>query len=449
MYLKTPQRYQSGARRRRPIISLPRLLMYGLAIGLIVVGIGIYENREMLVPEIQGVADDLMSEADQQIRQARATAVPPTEDPQVDLQLGEEAWRRGAMQDAITYYNNAMPSSPNDLTTHYRLSLAYINQGELDSALSAAEDTITANPFAADAWSIHAMALNRLDQSSAAIASALRALELVPESLVAANPDFASTRARALAFLAEAYLESGQGERANTTIEQALALEPDSYEALQVNGRIQQEVYFDFGAARENYAAAYELNPNMPYLGVWLARMDTSSTFANYESALDVYLSILEQNPSNPTALYDLGSYYLRIEGNPDEARTYYSRCVENHPDNADCHWMMARTLLDPESAFYAPEEALRLLQIANELDTQNPFYMWWLARAHNSLGQCELAVPYLNNGYRIAQANENTSLMADFEFSLNEVASCGGAIAPAVQPTETPVGTEEPDTNL
>lgn len=445
MYLKTPRRYRRGGYRGRPIISLWRLLLMALAVVLIVIGVGVYQNRDLIVPEIQRAADDLVGEADRQIREARATAPPPTQDPTIDLQLAEDAWQRGAMQDVIVHYGSAIASTPDNLQAQYRLALAYINQGELDLAQQAAADAITANPYAPDAWTVQAMALNRLDRPGEAVSSALRALELVPESLVAQDNRLAPSRARALAALAEAYLELGQGERASSTIEEALEVYPDSYEAFQVQGRVQQEYFFDLTSARESFAAAYDLRSNMPYIAIWLARID--SALQNYENAINVYEDVLQQNPDNPTALYDLGSYYLRVEGNPDEARTYYNRCVESDPDNGDCHWMLARTLLDAESQSFAPEEALRLLLIANDLDDQNPLYMWWTARAYNSLGQCQMSLPYLENGYRIAQAQGNDSLVADFEFSLNEAASCG-AVVPggAGAPGSTPTATPEPD---
>ncbi|MFW5748355.1 MAG: tetratricopeptide repeat protein [Chloroflexota bacterium] len=454
MYLKTPKRYRIGGRRRQPIISARRLLLWALLIGLIVVGIGIYENSDMLRPEVETAINNVVGDVGEQIERVRATPLPPTPDPTNDLNLANNAWMRGAMSDVIRHYTAAMPAQPNDLQLHYRLTMALINQGQIEEAALAAQRAITASPYSADAWAIQAMALNRQNRSNEAIASALRALELVPEELVAAAPEYAPTRARALAFLAEAYLETNQSERAATTIEQALTTYPDSFEALQVSGRINAEVRFDFIAAREDYEAAYDLEPNMPYLGIWLARTE-SLRFQNYDRAIALYLDVLENNPDNPTALYDLGSYYLRTEGNPDEALTYYNRCVENSPDNADCHWMRGRTLLNQEAALYSPDEALSALQRAYELDNQNGYYIYWLAQAHMALGQCDRALPLMENGSRIGQQEEDENLVTSFEAVLPDARrSCGVVVSTATPPPDAEGDTEsevtgEEDPNL
>jgi tetratricopeptide (TPR) repeat protein len=451
MYLKTPKRYSSGYRRRNSsIFSLRRLLSIIVVIVLIVVGIGIYENREMLQPVVEEQVNNVVDSAGDQINQMRATPLPPTRDPTNDITLANNAWQRGAMEEAITYYTNAAPAMPNDLLVHYRLTMALINQGRYEEAVNRAENAITASPYAADAWAVHAMALNRVNRSTEAIASARRALELVPENLLATMPDLRGTRARALAFLADAYLNIGRTELARSTVEEAIATDPDSFEALQVRGRVSTEVDYNFLAAREDYSAAYDIGQNMPYLGIWLAR-NLTYRFDEYDGAISIYQDILENNPNNALVLYDLGYYYYRYEGNSNEAFNYFSRCVDADPNNAECLYRLGRTKIDdPEETIYSPQEAQQILLQAHELQPDNGYILYWLAQAHMALGQCQFALPYMENGLNIARDNEDQTLIDSFQtFALPQArTACGGGVVPPAA-TPTPADDGEEDANL
>jgi len=310
-----------------------------------------------------------------------------------------------------------------------------VNQGKFEDALASAENGITANPFHPDMWAMRAMALNRLGRSSQAIASASRALELVPLTLVDTDPSWATTRARALAFLAEAYLNLGQGERADSTIATALDLNPDSYEALQVSGRINQEVYYNFDDALEDFRAANELAPTMIYVAIWLARLERDR-FQDYDTALTLYQDILDRNPGNTQVLFDVADYYWRVQGNPEEAMSYLSRCIESDPNVAACHYLMGRVQYRREQM----TDALISFQTAYEFSTTNGYYNYWLGSAHLALGQCQQALPYLESSSDIARTSNDSVLLDSAGFTLNEAqVSCGIRVAPT--PTLTPEG--------
>lgn len=442
MYLKTPKRYQRGARRQRGLFSMRTLLIWFLVPPLIVVGIGIYENRAQIIPWLNQEVGEMVSEVDNTVRQINAPAPTPTPDPSNDKQRAFTAWERGAIQEAVTYFEQAAPNAPNDLQVHYYLALGLINQGRIDEAAIAAEKAVNASPFSPDAWSIQAMVLNRQDRAGEAIVSASRALQLVPESLITAqaDPNVAQSlriqRARALAFLAEAYLTAGQGERARVTVDDALELYPDSQEALVVSGRIYSEVNFDFPAAKEEFEDAYILDPRMTYSAIWLAR--TEARDENYNRAIEIYTGIIDRNPGNTLALFELADYYFRVEGNPNEALTYLQRCIEADPEYAGCHYLRGRVLIREEQA----AEALISFQTAYDLDDENGYYTYWLARAHMDNGQCQLALPYLEEGYRAAvEADTDTLLIDSFNDTLGQArVGCGVApVAPAATPTPLP----------
>ena len=428
MYIKTPDRYMGRGGRRR-FLSIKRLLFWAVSIFLIVVGVGIYDNRDMLQDDVNRWVDNALGDVSEGINRARATDVPPTADVTVDLQRAEEAWRRGAIQESTALYASAIDSTPNDLNAHYKLALGLIMAGEFDAALDAAESTITARPFSPDSWSIRAMALNRLDRHGEAVASSLQALSLVPEERVAEEPMMGASRARALAFLGEAYLNLGQVERAQAQIEAALALNPDSFEALQVSGMINWTGIFDLDAALVDLRGAYDVAPNMIYVGVWLARLENAA-FDNEEAAIAIYEDILELNPDNTLVLFDLGDFYLRDEGNFNESLSYLTRCVEADPTADDCYYLMGRAQIALEQIIDAQSSFQTAINLSDE---ENGYYTYWLAESYIRLGQCPQAMPLLQSGYRFSQLQGDTILIDSFEASLSE---CGNPVNP---PTSTP----------
>lgn len=426
MQIKTPKRYARRGRRHN-LISVRSLLIWIIVPVLIFIGIGIYENREMFAPQVNELVGGLVDEAGNRIEDINAPPPTPTRDPSTDLQRASDAWARGSIQEAVNLYQRNIESLPNDLSTHYRLTFGLIMQGRLQEAVTAAENVVTADPFSADAWAIRSMALNRAGRNGEAVASAQRALEIATVSAVEENPELAPTRARAQAFLAEAYLNLGRTEIASTLVDQALETYPDSFEAYQIRGRVNQEVNFDLEAALADYRTAYELAPNLIYLGIWLARMERQG-FQNYEAALDLYQDIAEQNPDNTQVLFELGDHYLRVEGNFTEAASYLSRCVNADSNNAACHYLLGRTMIQQERII----EALEVFQKAIELDPQNGYAYYWHAEANIRLGQCPQAMPYLQDGYQIAQDAEDDLLIESFVASLQQ---CGSTLVPTATP--------------
>ncbi len=436
MYLRQNKRYRG--RRRANVISFRTILFWIVALAIIIVGIGIYENRQMFIPIVDRALNSVMDTASDVIATSRAPEPTPTQDPTNDLMRANDAWMRGAIQEATTLYARIAPATPNDITVYYRLTLGYINQGKFEDALRAAEDGITANPFHPDMWAMRAMALNRLGRSSQAIASASRALELVPSTLVDQDPTWASSRARALAFLAESYLNVGQNERAKSTIAQAIDLNPDSYEALQIRGRVNQEVDYNFEAALEDFRAAHELAPTMIYIAIWLARLERDR-FQDYDTALELYQNILDRNPGNTQVLFDVADYYWRVQGNPEEAMSYLTRCIESDPNVAACHYLMGRVQYRREQM----ADALISFQTAYDFINTNGYYAYWLGATHLALGQCQQAIPYLTQSETIARNNNDSVLLDSASFTLNEAqVACG--IRVVVTPTPTPEGETE-----
>jgi tetratricopeptide (TPR) repeat protein len=422
MYLRTPKRYRSG--HKRSLVSPRRLLVWIILPLLIFLGLQIYENRGLYEPVVREIIYDVVGDAQDSIATMTAPTPLPTQDPAQQIALANNDWSRGAIESAIEQYEALQSAAPNDVVVHYRLALGLLMEGHLDDALGAAESAVTANPYSSDAWAIRAMVLDWNGRPGEAIASALRALELNPDS------------ARARAFLAEAYYDSNQSERALDTVNEALEMDPESFEAYRVRGLIIQGAQFDLEAARQDYQRAYDIAPHLPYLAIDLARIDYA--LENRDDAIQTLGEVLEQNPGNVTALFELGNYYFGGLGSPNQALDYLSRCVEAEPEYIPCLYLLGRVQYALDQYDTAAETFVRAIDLGSTVAR----HYWWAGRAQITLGRCQSAIPYLQTGYAIVQDEDNPDLLLEFENSLRE---CG---TPVLSSEATEEATEAPAQN-
>jgi tetratricopeptide (TPR) repeat protein len=297
-------------------------------------------------------------------------------------------------------------------------------QGDLEEALAAAERTITADPFASDAWAIRAMVLDWNERYGEAVASALRAIELSDQN------------ARAYAFLAEAYKDMGYGDLAEQTIEKALEINPDSFEALRIKGWIAWELAFDTETAQQYFAQAYDLAPNLPYLAIDLAQVQYSTQ--NTEEAIGILREVIDRNPQNSRALFELGRIYYTGLGDPNQALDYLVRCIEVNPESLVCQGLLGRVQMALDN-YTAAAEAL---EQAIVLGTTNPRHYLWAGRTQIALGNCVTAVPLLEKSIEYAQEVSDTEAVTAAEEDLR---SCQ-VVVPGSTPEVTPEATVTPN---
>ncbi|MDX1991987.1 MAG: tetratricopeptide repeat protein [bacterium] len=446
MYLRTPRRYSRGGRRRN-YVNTQWLWLWLLTPVIVLVGVFIYNNQE----DARAVVGDVVGEVIDTAQNAAATigapTAVPTQDPGENLARASEAWQRGAIQEAVETYRQIISAVPNDLPVHYQYTLGLVMQDRDREALAAAEDTVTANPFSPDAWSIRAMAQARSGSYGQAVASAQRALELAPQNEARDNPAVAQSRARALAFLAEAYFYDEQYERAETTVEEALALDPDSFEAYYVRGLVNWIYNIDRDAAMEDFQTAYNLVPNMIYIGVEMTYLDGEIQLArqnqgetpDYTQAIDRVEGILEVNPDHTRSLFWLGDYYLRIQGEPNQASDYLARCAASNPDYAPCHYLLGRARRGQENFTDALLSYQAAIQTAQPGDSLLARYYYWSAEAQLQLTNLSACLASLQQAVEIAQ-EIGDQVVLDAYATLSQ--QCGAFVA---QPTPTPEATAEP----
>lgn len=431
MYLRSNASRRHYRRRGRHI-ALWRVLFWLIAPALIALGVVAYQNRDVLRPVVGEVVAELVGDAEAALATAQAPPPTPTPDPTNNLRLAEQAWERGSVQEAVRYYRLSVDALPNDLRTHYYLTYGLVMMGRYDEAVAAGENTVTANPFAADAWAIRALALNRAERYGESLASALHALELDPES------------ARARAFLAETYADLGYVTRAETEVARALDADPDSVEARYVSAMLDWEANFDFESAREGLQQAYE-DSGLTIIGVDLALLNFA-WFEDYEAGEAILNEMLERNPENTAVLYQMGRYQWRTRGDREQGITYLTRCVAADPQNIPCTYELARAQADVERT----DEARRNFEQVIALGSDDPYHFWWAGNIQiAALGDCSAAMQYFEPGYAIAlNAQANGSSRYGEEAINALVQNYQDAMAPcqAFNPVPVPDNTPTPD---
>ena len=305
MYLRTPKRYRVGKRPRRHLFSGKRLFLWLLLALAIGTGIYVVQHETQFGPPVREFVAGVVEQAQGGIATLTAPTPPPTEDPGQQLARADEAWARGAIEGAVADYQGLASALPNDARVHFRVVLGLIMEGQIDEAVRAAENAITANPFSSDMWAVRAHALDRDGQTAKAISSAMQALSIDPENT------------RALAWMGEAYMSADRADLAQEAIGRALDMSPESVEANYADALLQWQVLYDTALAADRFQTAFEAAPNLPSVAVDRAWFEWGQQ--NYDVALELLTDVLELNPENLDALYAIAFLYYQAYGDPNQ----------------------------------------------------------------------------------------------------------------------------------
>ncbi|MCA9903950.1 MAG: tetratricopeptide repeat protein [Anaerolineae bacterium] len=414
MYLRTPKRYRPGHRKRH-LFSLRWLWLWILTPIVAFGGWQIYQQRESLRPQVEQV----IGGAVEAIGGGLATVVAPTPTPRADpterLTAAEGAWSTGAIEEAVNAYESILPDVPNDVNVHYRVALGLLMDGRDAEGLEAADNTVNANPYSADAWAIRSFALTENGRPEEGIASALQGLNLDGES------------ARATAYLAYAYFEANQIDRAETTVDRALEMNPESPEAYFVRGYINHYSRFLLDEARDDYLTALQFAPNLIDVQINLSWLDWA--VSNYEDARTRLLGLIELNPNNLDALYALAFVTYQAFGEPQQALDLMERCVSIDPENRACLFYLGN--IQRGLSFNA--EALETYRQLIATGTEDPRHFLAAARAYlDGAGDCRSAVDLLQQGLTLERdsVEPDADRIASFEELLQTCGSTGVAVS-------------------
>jgi len=424
MQIRTPKKYRGV--QRRNVVSCRRIMFYMLAIVFIFGGIGIYQNRQLFAPTVQAVMNTVVEQMEESAATIAAPEPTPTVDPSNKLIEGNNYWAQGAVNEALDTYLEIVDTVPNEVAVFDRIAISLITLGRTDEAIEFAEQAINANPYSADAWAIRAWALDWDGRPGEALSSALHAIELNPDS------------SRAQAYLAEAYLSLGQNDRAENLVADVIEDNPNSFEAYRASGLIKW-TNLDLDGAVQDFETAYNIADNMTFIAIDIATIETARQ--NFDAALEILEGVVEANPQNTLALYQLGVIHNGQLGNPSQAISYLQDCVDYNPTSVDCHYILGRAQYRLE--LY--QEAANSFEQTMELGTNNPYHYYWAGWSQINIGNCTRAMAYLDPGYQISLQGNDGDIVSAFETVMPECRSSFNAPdEPDAEATDEPEGSPD-----
>jgi tetratricopeptide (TPR) repeat protein len=155
------------------------------------------------------------------------------------------------------------------------------------------------------------------------------------------------------AFQAQAYILLKQWEPALHSIHQALALQKQNENYLEIRAQIYFQVS-DYGLATSDYAKALSLNPYKPDL--YLKCAESSRMAGNIDLATE-YLTIYQQlYPENEATIYQLGKLES-VSENYSQSINYFTRLIAMDPSNAQYYADRGSIFLQIENYQSADED--------------------------------------------------------------------------------------------
>jgi len=220
------------------------------------------------------------------------------------------------LQDAIGIFTTATEVNPNNGQAYSILSNCLLSSGDLDAAL----DIITKGASKDNGNFDVNMAAGKMyaaaDDKESALIYYKKAVDLDP------------THSLARQQLAQTYYDVGDKEMSLSTYEMAIAKEEDTNikADLHYNLGVLSMQLGDFQAAEDNFAMAYDLNPDDVD-----ALRGVAQTFENAEEwsrAEYYYRRLIEVEPENPQHFRAMARVLLR-QGDTEAAQEYFDKSKE------------------------------------------------------------------------------------------------------------------------
>ena len=256
----------------------------------------------------------------------------PLVDTQKLLHLAVENFQNGRLQEAKTYFHEALAKAPDDFDALHLSGVLELQLGQLD-----------------------------------------RAEELIAKALTI-NPNFADAHYN----LAKVFEGQGRWQEAMGSYQKAVSLEP-GLDVAHFNLGLIHARLGDFENAIASYQQAIQTNP-----GDWDYHFNLGNAFNsvnNLEAAILSYRIALDLDPSKPEANNNLGIAYKEL-GSLEQAIVSFQQALKIYPDYADAHYNLANTYEEVGRM----NDALVSYQKAIAVKPD-------LAKAHNNLGNIYYAL--------------------------------------------------------
>jgi len=289
---------------------------------------------------------------------------------------------------AVKNFNEAINRDPTMYAAWQDLGIAYIKANHWPEAANAFAELTKRQPGSVEAAYFYALALFNTENTAEAESEVRRALRL----------DAGAVEAHTLLGIILASRGNANSEAADA-LSQAIALNPNNFDAQFYLGRVQYAMK-DYAGAAKSFRAAIKLNPQHAearfFLGTALELAGDSN------AAMAEYQSLIKDDPNSVMGQLGLGALLVK-QGKIDEALTALQRAVALDPKEFEAHWALGRALALKER--YA--DAAQSFQTAVALAPNRSDAHYQLGLALRRLGRTEDAnrefaiVERLNKDFR------------------------------------------------
>ena len=191
------------------------------------------------------------------------------------------------------------------------------------------------------------------------------------------------------AYLADAYRQDGQFDRAIDEINSVITEDPDDEQYIFIRGLI----YYDRGnyaTAREDFSNAYDLDPQFHEAYFYVGR--TALAEGDYTTATRIFRHVLDYQSDNGKVHYFMGQTFEK-ENSPTQALDSYRNAINVDPDfvtaNPDVLVRRGRLYADLGRVELAHADLRRAL----ELEPDNPEALLSIGALHFTNGNYALAI--------------------------------------------------------
>jgi len=262
--------------------------------------------------------------------------------------LGAALAGLGRFEEAVNEYKLALRQSPALPGARLNLALAYYKMGRIADAASELAKVHGEDTANGQATLLLADCYLRMDQNK----NVIRVLQPAERS----HPDD-----MAIAYLlGTAYIRDKQVAQGQPLVDRILR-NGDSAAAHLMMGSAKMSVA-DFAGARDEFAKAVALNPNLPQVHVLYAQ--ALQVTGDSDQALKEFEAELAADPFNYDANLQIGAL-LRLEQNYDEAKRYFARALKTRPGDLAVRYQLAVIALSEGKADEARSDLESIIKAA------------------------------------------------------------------------------------
>ncbi len=251
---------------------------------------------------------------------------------------------------AVKEFKEALRRDPTLLGAWQDLGLAYVKLKQWPEAVETFAELARRDKEAVDAAYLHALALFNAGKTAEAETEARRALRINAGAVEAHTLLGVILAARGDA-----------NEEAGESLAQAVALNPNSFDARFYLGRVQYAMK-DYAGAVANLRAAVQLNPRHSEARFFLGTALESA--GESEAALAQYQELVKMDEQSAIGQVGLGALLVK-QGKTVEAISALRRAVTLDPNNFEAHWALGRALALNENFPEAVESLTKAVALA------------------------------------------------------------------------------------